>query len=69
MTGFSEGLAEDLRELKQNMASQAREASTYFEGVRSHAEAWTAMVRGTLHGLNVDIAVSIDIFRKLRLAN
>jgi len=59
MEEFANGLEEDLRHLKKNMADHASAADSYFEGVKSQADQLKANIRGSIESLSEDFKVSI----------
>ena len=59
MAEFADGLDEDLRIIKENMAEHARSAASYFQGVKSYAENVTAIVQHSIEAISTDFSVSL----------
>lgn len=57
MAEFANGLEDDLRTLKLNMAEHARTADSYFEGVKSHADSLRAKLQDSVDMISSDFKV------------
>lgn len=60
MAEFANGLEDDLKNIKLNMAAHAQTAESYFEGVKAHAEHLKVKLQESVETLSGDFKVSIQ---------
>lgn len=67
MAEFANGLNDDLKVIRENMAEHARSANSYFEGVKSHTEQLKTKILHSVEVITADFMVSPHIPRNFHL--
>jgi len=67
MTEFTDGLHDDLRNIRLNLAHHTQATDSYFEKVINHAENWKAKVQDSFEAISDDARVSSAIWYHLKI--